>query len=201
MDRPISYGINRIKTGYIFLFFSINFPVGKGVIDLFPNCIGYVYILSGIVALEKHRKSARVLELPGIVMTVVTFISEFSNLFWSDFWGYYHNYAWAVVIACMYVHLHFGVITEISFLCKEHDIYSHKIETGRNFVMVYYTIIVIAQRYLPLTGDFNSLTAVAVFGGFIVSITAIFFYISILTSFSGIENSFKEKEKKPIPLE
>lgn len=122
MNREaLQQGLSKVAWSYIFLLLDINFNIGPCTLDLLPNWVGYLLLLSAIPLLEPElrdlpllRPFCRVLavaegiEWAAVLLTGEAFLRQFLPL----------NAVWA----CLAMYVTFQLLTDLARLSEREGI-------------------------------------------------------------------------------
>lgn len=98
--------VKRIAYAYIFLYLNINL----GTINLLPEWIGYIYILSAIPLIEEKEQSAQYLRIPLLILAGWAGISWLAAIFgFSPDWKIIYIFPLALRL-----YMHFQLLTNIA---------------------------------------------------------------------------------------
>lgn len=144
-------GYNRLFWGMLFIIFDINI----GAINILPNFIGYLFILSGLSILISQHKNFEKGKVPGILLTLLTLKDIYHNPQNNILAGEFHNlslYTLIIgsVVTVLNLYLIYIICKTIYELCEERGLSCLKNNT-KHYWMLYFVVTVLFLLYTPLS--------------------------------------------------
>lgn len=144
-------GYNRLFWGMMFIIFDINL----GAINILPNFIGYLFILSGLSILTSQHKNFEKGKIPGILLTLLTLTDIYHNPENNILTGEFHNLSlftlvMGSVVTVLNLYLIYLICKTIYELCEERDLSYIKDKT-KHYWKLYFGVSVIFLLYTPFS--------------------------------------------------
>ncbi len=192
MNNSLSYGFHKIKLAYVFIFVNINLTLMGRTMDMLPDFIGYLIMLSGVRILAGYNKNLKLLEPLVSAMSAIQTLKILDVMF---FGGLYPKvYFITVAVYCVYIYLHFRLLTGIIEIMEDNGLPTKHMALSRNILLVTRTFAVITDHYSSIVFTTSAIGMIIAFRTVMLIIVNLWRYFKLATSIWTAENKLKNIE-------
>ncbi len=137
LNKPLYKIINLISIGYIF--FYLNFNING--FNIIGKWLSFLFFGYAVKHMQSYNNNSKLL----VSLTGVLFITDFFNesVKYFNYPSVYSSYILSATATSLFLYLHFAIITDLTKVLRDMDIYTHKILIFRDVITVITTVATI----------------------------------------------------------
>lgn len=167
--RVIRKALSEAIWGYVFLYFNLNI----GAVDLLPEFVGWILLLSAVRGLEGERRDLKLLRPFACVMIVLSVLEWLGSFLGLSVGGLFLPLD--LVIAAVRLYFHFQFLTDCAALAWEYaaPVVRCRLLRWRTAQAVMHTVSMLLVCFLPGLEEWGSAVVAVLAGANIVVVLCV----------------------------
>jgi len=128
--------LKKIAWGYVFIYFNFNINVDIGTLNVFPDWVGYMMILTVLDKIGEREPSAKLLGPFGFILTIDGIARWIGSIFGSELiWPWI-----SVIVGLINLYFHFQLLTNLADIAqRDGSAYAKRLRFFRTLQTIYVT--------------------------------------------------------------